>query len=30
MAIITKAPRGTEDVLPDECGKLKYIEKTAL
>ena len=30
MAIITKAPRGTQDVLPEQSGKWQYIEKTAL
>ncbi|MDR1564490.1 MAG: histidine--tRNA ligase [Oscillospiraceae bacterium] len=30
MALITKAPRGTQDVLPAEVHKWRYIEKTAL
>ena len=29
MAYLTKAPRGTADVLPDESYKLRFIEKTA-
>ncbi len=29
MAFLTKAPRGTADVLPDESYKLRFIEKTA-
>ncbi len=28
MAYLTKAPRGTADVLPDESYKLRFIEKT--
>ncbi len=30
MALITKAPRGTQDVLPAESYKWQYIEQTAL
>lgn len=30
MAILTKAPRGTQDVLPDQSAKWQYVEKTAL
>ncbi len=30
MAILTKAPRGTQDILPDESGKWQYIERTVL
>ena len=30
MAILTKAPRGTQDVLPSESYKWQYIEKVAL
>lgn len=30
MAIITNAPRGTQDVLPAQSGKWQYIERTAL
>lgn len=30
MAIITKAPRGTQDVLPEQSGKWQYLEKTAM
>ena len=30
MAIITKAPRGTQDVLPDQSGKWQYLEKVAM
>ena len=30
MAIITNAPRGTQDILPEQSGKWQYIEKTAL
>ena len=30
MAIITKAPRGTQDVLPEQSGKWQYLEKVAL
>ena len=29
MAYLTKAPRGTADMLPDESCKLRFIEKTA-
>ena len=29
MAYLTKAPRGTADLLPDESYKLRFIEKTA-
>ena len=28
MAYLTKAPRGTADILPDESYKLRFIEKT--
>lgn len=28
MALITTAPRGTQDVLPEESSKIKYLEKT--
>lgn len=30
MAIITNAPRGTQDILPGESSKWQYIERTAL
>ncbi|MDR1927335.1 MAG: histidine--tRNA ligase [Oscillospiraceae bacterium] len=30
MALITKAPRGTKDILPGEAHELRYIERTAL
>lgn len=30
MAILTKAPRGTQDVLPDQSAKWQHIEKTAM
>ncbi len=30
MALLTKAPRGTQDFLPAETAKLRYIEATAL
>lgn len=30
MALITQAPRGTQDVLPQDSHKWQYIEKTAL
>ncbi len=30
MALITKAPRGTQDVLPAQSHKWQYIEQTAL
>lgn len=30
MAIITNAPRGTQDILPGQSSKWQYIEKTAL
>lgn len=30
MAIITNAPRGTQDVLPSESAKWKYVEQTTL
>ena len=30
MAILTKAPRGTQDVLPEQSAKWQYIEKTAM
>lgn len=30
MAILTKAPRGTQDVLPEESARWQYVEKTAL
>ncbi|HPR40351.1 MAG TPA: histidine--tRNA ligase, partial [Oscillospiraceae bacterium] len=30
MAILTKAPRGTQDILPDESGKWQYVERTVL
>ena len=30
MAILTKAPRGTQDVLPSESYRWQYIEKVAL
>ncbi|WP_040195461.1 histidine--tRNA ligase [Candidatus Soleaferrea massiliensis] len=30
MAILTKAPRGTQDVLPSDSYRWQYIEKTAL
>lgn len=28
MALITTAPRGTQDVLPEESSKIKYLEQT--
>lgn len=30
MPIITKAPRGTQDVLPEDSYKWQYVERTAL
>ncbi|MBP1569514.1 MAG: ATP phosphoribosyltransferase regulatory subunit, partial [Oscillospiraceae bacterium] len=30
MAILTKAPRGTQDVLPDQSAKWQHVEKTAM
>ena len=30
MELITKAPRGTQDVLPQDSYKWQYIEQTAL
>lgn len=30
MAILTKAPRGTQDVLPEQSAKWQHIEKTAM
>ncbi len=30
MAILTKAPRGTQDVLPEQSAKWQYVEKTAM
>lgn len=30
MALLTKAPRGTQDILPGESYKWQYVEKTAL
>lgn len=30
MEIITKAPRGTQDILPDQSGKWQYVEQAAL
>lgn len=30
MEILTKAPRGTQDILPEESGKWQYIEKTLM
>ncbi len=30
MAILTKAPRGTQDVLPQQSAKWQHIEKTAM
>ena len=30
MALITKAPRGTADVLPAESYKWQHVEQTAL
>ncbi|HNW04132.1 MAG TPA: histidine--tRNA ligase [Oscillospiraceae bacterium] len=30
MAILTKAPRGTQDVLPDESGKWQHVERAVL
>lgn len=30
MAILTKAPRGTQDILPEESGKWQYVERTVL
>lgn len=30
MEIITKAPRGTQDILPEQSGKWQYIEQAAL
>ena len=28
MALLTKAPRGTQDMLPSEASKFQYIERT--
>ena len=30
MDLITQAPRGTQDVLPDSSHKWQYVEQTAL
>ena len=30
MAILTNAPRGTQDVLPSQGGRWQYVEQTAL
>ncbi|MBE6757857.1 MAG: histidine--tRNA ligase [Ruminococcaceae bacterium] len=30
MAILTKAPRGTQDVLPSQSARWQYVEQTAL
>lgn len=30
MALLTKAPRGTQDVLPAQSAKVRYVEQTAL
>ena len=30
MAILTKAPRGTQDVLPEQSAKWQHVERTAL
>ena len=30
MAILTKGPRGTQDVLPEESYKWKYLEKKVM
>ena len=30
MAILTKAPRGTQDILPEQSAKWQHIEKTAM
>ena len=30
MAILTNAPRGTQDVLPGQSGRWQYVEQTAL
>ncbi|MFA9380371.1 MAG: ATP phosphoribosyltransferase regulatory subunit, partial [Acetanaerobacterium sp.] len=30
MALLTKAPRGTQDVLPSQSARLRYVEQTAL
>ena len=30
MAILTNAPRGTQDVLPSQSGRWQYVEQTAL
>ena len=30
MALITQAPRGTQDVLPENSYKWQYVEQTAL
>ncbi|MGI5906273.1 MAG: histidine--tRNA ligase [Candidatus Pararuminococcus gallinarum] len=30
MALLTNAPRGTQDVLPSQSGRWKYLEKTAM
>lgn len=30
MAILTKAPRGTQDVLPEQSAKWQHLEKTAM
>ena len=30
MELLTQAPRGTEDVLPQDSYKWQYVERTAL
>lgn len=30
MSILTKAPRGTQDVLPEQSAKWQYVEKTVM
>lgn len=30
MALLTKAPRGTQDILPGQSAKVRYVEQTAL
>ena len=30
MALITKAPRGTQDFTPDQSARMRYIEDTVM
>ncbi len=30
MALLTKAPRGTQDLLPKDSGKLQFVEGSLL